>query len=87
MNGRQACDPAPVTERFDPEQSRRHTFPPVWAVPLLVLVAFYVLISLVALAGVGGWALGILALLGGIVAFAWVQRRADAYVRRQDTGS
>ena len=72
-----------MTEPFDPEQSRRHTLPPVWAVPLLVLVAFYGAVEVVLVSmGLGGTAAG-LGLVAAIALFARVERKADAYVRRR----
>ena len=72
-----------MTEPFDPEQSRRHTLPPVWTVPLLVLVAFYAVVEIVLVSmGLGGTA-AVLGLVAAIALFAWVERKADAYVRRR----
>lgn len=61
-------------------ESRRYDFPPLWAVPLLLIPA----IGLIFYAGAA--ALGVLGLIASLFLIAWLQRKADAYVRDRDTG-
>jgi hypothetical protein len=60
--------------------SRRHLFPPLWLVPLLLIAAIVV----IAYASV---TLGVLGLVAGLYAVYWLQRKADAYVRDRDSSS
>jgi len=59
-------------------ESRRYDFPPLWAVPVLLVAAigaiFYV-----------GPTFGALSFVAGLFLIAWLQRRADAYLRDRDS--
>jgi hypothetical protein len=52
----------------------RHTFPPLWAVPLLLIAALIGIVYVTL-------AFPLLALAPGVLAIVWLQRKADAYVR------
>lgn len=58
-------------------ESRRYDFPPLWAVPVLLVAVigaiFYV-----------GLTFGALGFVAGLFLIAWLQPRADAYVRGRD---
>ena len=58
--------------------SRRYGFPPLWLVPILLIVAIGVVV-LVSLT------LGALGFVAGLVGIFWLQRKADAYVRARDS--
>jgi len=66
-----------VSSRSLPD-GRRYDFPPLWLVPIVVIVAIG-LIVLVSLT------LGVLGFVAGLVAVFWLQRKADAYVRGRDS--
>jgi hypothetical protein len=51
---------------------------PLWCLPLLVLAAIIVILYL-------SYVIHPLALVPALVAVAWVERRADAYVRRMQS--
>ena len=70
------CDPSPVTTRPVPE-SRRYDFPPLWLVPIVLIVgiALIVLVSMT---------LGVLGFVAGLVVIYWLQRKADTYIRAGD---
>jgi hypothetical protein len=59
-------------------ESRRYDFPPLWAVPVLLIAAigviFYVSLTF-----------GVLGFIGGLLLIAWLQRKADTFVRGRDT--
>lgn len=61
-----------------PGESRRHDFPPLWAVPLLfigaMLIAMYV-----------GMAFGLVGFIAALVLMWWLEPRVDAYVRERDS--
>ena len=61
---------------FDPSVSRRYVFPPLWAVPLVLMTAI-VAVVLVALR------LGWLAVIAAAVGIAWLERYVDRYVRER----
>jgi hypothetical protein len=56
--------------------TRRYDFPPLWTLPLLVLAA----ITLIVFTSL---TIGLVALIPAIIAIAWIQRKADSYVRRR----
>ena len=60
------------------QESRRFDFPPLWAVPVLLVAAIGVIFYV-------GLALGALGLIAGVFLIAWLQRKADVYVRGRDT--
>ena len=55
-------------------ESRRYAFPPLWLVLVLLIGAIGVIVS-VSLA----W--GVLGLVAGLVVIAWLEQKADVYVR------
>jgi len=59
-------------------ESRRYDFPPLWLVPLALIlgIGLIVFVSLT---------FGLLGLVAGLVAIFWLQRRADTYVRTRDS--
>ena len=59
-------------------ESRRYAFPPLWLVPLALIlgIGLIVFVSLT---------FGVLGLIAGLVAIVWLQRKADAYVRARDS--
>lgn len=74
----------------DPAQSRRFEFPPLWSLPLLVIIGvFLVVVMLGAVAArfqdwrFVGVAADVLALGTALAAIAWLQKKADLYVRRK----
>ena len=66
-----------VTTRPAPE-SRSYDFPPLWLVPIVLIVG----IGLIVLVST---ALGVLGFVAGLVAIYWLQRKSDAYIRARDT--
>ena len=60
------------------QASRRYDFPPLWAVPVLLLVAIGAIFY-------AGEALGVLGLIPGVYVIVRLQHKADAYVRSRDT--
>jgi uncharacterized protein (DUF58 family) len=59
-------------------ESRRYEFPPLWSVPVLLLVAITVAVYL-------GFAFGFLGFLVALVGVWWLERKTDAYVRRRES--
>ena len=59
-------------------ESRRYDLPPLWAVPVLLVAAIGVIFYV-------GLAFGVLGFIAGLILIAWLQRKADAYVRGRDT--
>lgn len=59
-------------------ESRRYDFPPLWLVPLVLIVG----IGLIVFAST---TLGVLGFIAGLVAIFWIQREADAFVRARDS--
>jgi NADH:ubiquinone oxidoreductase subunit H len=59
------------------QESRGYDFVPLWAVPLLLLVAIVVLVRL-------GFVFGLAGFLLALVAVWWLERKADAFVRRRE---
>jgi hypothetical protein len=59
-------------------ESRRYDFPPLWLVPLALIlgIGLIVFVSLT---------FGLLGLVAGLVAIFWLQRKADTYVRTRDS--
>ena len=71
------CDSSAVTTRQAGE-SRRHEFPPLWLVPLVLIVGIGLIVFV-------SLTLGVLGFLAGLVAIFWLQRKADAFVRARDS--
>lgn len=59
-------------------ESRRYDFPPLWLVPIALIlgIGLIVFVSLT---------FGLLGLVAGLVAIFWLQRKADAFVRARDS--
>ena len=58
--------------------SRRYLFPPLWLMPIIVILGIVLVWTV-------STAFGVLGIVVGIVVIAWLERRADAYVRRHDS--
>ena len=71
-----ACDPASMAPAV--RESRRYDFPPLWAVPVLVMGAITVAVCL-------GLTFGLLGFILALVFVWWLERKADAYVRARDS--
>lgn len=61
-----------------PSESRRYDFPPLWAVPLLLLGA-------IAVAWYLSLMFGFLGFIVALIVMWWLERNADAYVRTRDS--
>lgn len=59
-------------------ESRRYDSPPLWLVPIVLIVG----IGLIVFVSTG---LGVLGFVAGLVAIYWLQKRADAYIRDRDS--
>jgi len=59
-------------------ESRRYDFPPLWLVPLVLIVGIGLIVFV-------SLTLGVLGFIAGLVAVFWLQRKADAYVRARDS--
>ena len=59
-------------------ESRRYDFPPLWALPLLVVGAITVAVYV-------GLTFGILGFVASLFLVWWVQRQADVYLRARDS--
>ena len=59
-------------------ESRRYDFPPLWAIPLLLVVGIGLVVYL-------GLSFGALGFVAALVLVWWLQRNADAYVRSRDS--
>jgi hypothetical protein len=57
--------------------SRRYDFPPLWLVPIVLIVAIGLIVFV-------SLTLSVLGFIAGLVAVFWLQRKADAYVRARD---
>ena len=63
---------------MDPvSEGQRYTFPPLWLVPLLLILA-------IGLAFYASMALGVLGFIAGLFGIVWLERKADAYVRSRE---
>ena len=71
------CDSSAVTTR-PVSESRRYDFPPLWLVPLVLIVGIGLIVFV-------SLPLGVLGFIAGLVAVVWLQRKADAYVRARDS--
>lgn len=69
------CDSLPVSTRPVTE-SRRYDFPPLWLVPIVLIVGIGLILLL-------SLSMGVLGFIAGLVAIFWLQRKADAYVRER----
>jgi Flp pilus assembly protein TadB len=58
--------------------SRRYDVPPLWLVPILLIVVICVVVFV-------SLTLGALGFIAGLVGIFWLQRKADAYVRARDS--
>lgn len=59
-------------------ESRRRDFPPLWLVPIVLIVGIGLIVFL-------STTLGVLGFVAGLVAIYWLQRKADAYVRARES--
>lgn len=59
-------------------ESRRYDFPPLWAIPLLLIGSIVVAVSL-------GRMFGILGFIAALAIVWWLERKADSYVRARDS--
>jgi hypothetical protein len=59
------------------KESRRYDFPPLWSVPVLLMVAIMVAVYL-------GFAFGFFGFLVALACVWWLERKADVYVRRRE---
>jgi hypothetical protein len=59
-------------------ESRRYDFPPLWLVPIVLIVGIGLIVFV-------STTLGVLGFIAGLVAIFWLQRKADAYVRARDS--
>lgn len=59
-------------------ESRRYDFPPLWLVPIVLIVGIGLIVFVSA-------ALGVLGFIAGLAAIFWLQRKADAFVRTRDS--
>ena len=59
-------------------EGRRYDFPPLWLVPLVLIVGIGLIVFV-------SLTLGVLGFIAGLVAVFWLQRKADAYVRARDS--
>lgn len=59
-------------------ESRRYDFPPLWAVPLVLIGAIVLAVSL-------GRVFGILGFIVALAVVWWLERKADVYVRANDS--
>ena len=57
--------------------SRRYDFPPLWLVPVLLIVGIGAVV-------VGSLRFGLPGFVLGLSVVAWLERKADAYVRSRD---
>jgi len=57
-----------------PRESRRYDFPPLWAVPLMLIAGISLIVCL-------SMVITPLALIPALVGIAWLERKADAFVR------
>lgn len=71
------CDSSGVTTK-PVSESRRYDFPPLWLVPIVLIVG-------IGLIWFVSTTLGVLGFIAGVVAIFWLQRKADAYVRARDS--
>ena len=62
----------------DADGSRRYLFPPLWLMPIIVILG-------VVLVWTVSTAFGVLGMIVGLALIVWLERRADAYVRRHDS--
>jgi energy-converting hydrogenase Eha subunit G len=58
-------------------ESRRYAVPPLWLVPVLLMAAIGVIVLV-------STAWGLLGLVAGVALIAWLERKADVYVRDHD---
>ena len=73
----EVCDSSGVTTR-PVSESRRYDFPPLWLVPIALIVGVGLIVFV-------STTLGVLGFIGGLVAVFWLQRKADAFVRARDS--
>ena len=71
------CDSSGVTTR-PVSESRRYDFPPLWLVPIALIVGIELIVFV-------STTLGVLGFIAGLAAIFWLQRRADAFVRARDS--
>lgn len=71
------CDSSGVTTK-PLSESRRYDFPPLWLVPIVLIVGIGLIMFV-------STTLGVLGFIAGLVAIFWLQRKADAYVRARDS--
>ena len=71
------CDSSGLTTK-PVSESRRYDFPPLWLVPIVLIVG-------IGLIWFVSTTLGVLGFIAGLVAIFWLQRKADAYVRARDS--
>jgi len=67
------CDSSVVTAGPVSER-RRHDFPPLWLVPIALVVGVGLIVFV-------STTLGVMGLIAGFVAIVWLQREADELVR------
>lgn len=75
-DARRSCHPSYMA--MPPSDSRRYDFPPLWAVPLLLLGAIAVAWYLSLMFGFWGFAVA-------LAVMWWLERKADNYVRTRDS--